>query len=995
MLQISKKSLMRGLKIEKYILFLMLFTITISSSLVAQRTISGTVVDTESGEPLIGATVFDREDQSRGTITDFDGNFTLEISDDAQVLVVRYVGFESLELRITEEDFYLIRLSSGRTFDEVVIIGYGTVEREDVTGSIQTVSSSDFNQGAITSAQELLSGKVPGVNITTGGGGPDEGAQILIRGRSSLDATNDPLIVVDGVPLATGGISGNRNPLNVVNPQDIESITVLKDASATAIYGSRASGGVILITTKRGSVGQPLTINYNANVSFGSHYNKVDVLSASEFREVMAEQHPDHVDLMGTNNIDWQDEIYRTAVGTDHNLNFTGSAMEIIPYRVSLGYTYKEGILLTDQFQRYTAGLNVSPQFLENRLQVNLGARGMFTKNQFAERGAIGAALSFDPTQDIMDPESKFSGYTVWTDTDGNPNGLAPTNPISLLDRRLRQDDSEVTRYILNASADYRFSFLPSLRANLNLGYDYSKGEGGVNILGENQVAYAFDAVFGGGVKNTYEEERKNSLLEFYLNYRETFGQHRLDAMAGYSWQHFYDENSFFRSDVAGTEDFIIDQRGLARELYLLSVFGRVNYVFDDRLLLTFTLRADATSRFAPENRWGYFPALATAYRIIDNDNYYFSNLRLRAGWGITGQQDIGGYYIYQAVYEASLDNARYRLGDEFITTLRPNGYDRNIKWEETQTYNIGLDFDIIENRLSGSLDLYRRLTEDLLGFVDVPAGTNLTNRVFTNVGSMESDGFELSLMTSPLYTQNIRWDLAANFAYNKSTITGLTATDDEDFPGIPVGGISGGVGSLIQLHNVGNEPSSFYVLEQVYDEDGRLIEGEFVDRNMDGTVGLADRYIFKRPDPRWTIGITNNFNYQNWDFSFAGRAHFGNYIYNNVATNLGNYNLMYHPTNYLVNIHRSAVENDIKDQSSVTFSDHFVTNGAFFRMDHITLGYTFNNLVVDNLRVYATVQNAFVITGYDGLDPEIPGGIDNNFYPRPRTILMGVSLTF
>lgn len=978
----------------KFIL-LILGILFATEGLYSQRVISGKVIDAENGEPLIGATVVPKENQASGTITDYDGNFSLVVEEDAMFLVIRYVGFEGLELRISDEDNYLIRLAAGRTFDEVVIIGYGTVEREDVTGAIQTVNSSEFNQGAITSAQELLSGKVPGVNITTGGGGPDEGAEILIRGRSSLDASNAPLIVVDGVPLASGGISGNRNPLNIVNPQDIESITVLKDASATAIYGSRASGGVILITTKKGRVGQPLQINYNSNVSFGSATGKVNVLSPAEFRATMEEQFPDQVHLMGDNNIDWQDEIYRTAVGTDHNLNFSGSTMEIIPYRLSLGYTFKEGILLTDQFERYTAGINISPQFLENRLQLNFGARGMITQNKFAERGAIGAALSFDPTRNKMDSESKFSGYTVWTDTDGNPNALAPVNPLSLLDRNLRTDDSDVNRYILNASADYRFSFLPQLRANLNLGYDYSRGKGAVNILGDNQVAYSFDLENGGGVRNTYEETRKNSLLEFYLNYQQRFGKHRFDAMAGYSWQRFFDENSFFRSDAAGTEEFIIDQQGLARELLLLSVFSRVNYVFNDRFLLTFTLRADATSRFAPENRWGTFPAIAAAYRIINNDNQYFNSLRLRTGWGLTGQQDIGGYYIYQAVYEASLDNARYRLGDEFITTLRPNGYDRNIKWEQTQTFNIGLDFNIVSDRLTGTLDFYKRLTEDLLGFVDVPAGTNLTNRVFTNVGSMESEGVELALFSSPVYNENFRWDLSANVSYNKSVITGLTATDDEDFPGIPVGGIAGGVGSLIQLHSIGSQPASFYVLEQVYDENGNLIEGEFVDRNMDGMVGLADRYISKNPDPTWTVGISNRFNYKNWDFSFAGRANFGNYIYNNVATNLGNYNLMYHPTNYLVNIHRSAIDNDIREQANATFSDHFVTNASFFRMDHITLGYTFNSVLVDVLRVYATVQNAFVITDYEGLDPEIPGGIDNNFYPRPRTLLFGVSLTF
>ncbi|TVR87634.1 MAG: SusC/RagA family TonB-linked outer membrane protein [Saprospirales bacterium] len=977
-----------------------------STTVLAQTPITGTVTGSEDGLPLISATVQDPDNPSIGTVTDFDGNYSIVPGQNTTHLQFSYVGYESQRIEIGDQTEINVVLSPGSLLGEVVIIGYGTVEREDVTGSVQTVEARDFNQGAITSPQELLSGKVPGVTVTTGGGGPDEGAQIRIRGLSSLDASNDPLIVVDGIPLASGGVSGNRNPLNIINPRDIESITVLKDASATAIYGSRGSAGVILITTKRGSFGTPTQISYDANFSIGTAITKVDVLSPTEFRQVMEDQEPNQLDLMGDANNEWQDEIYRNAVGTDHNIGVSGSITETFPYRVSLGYTHKEGILLTDQFERYTAGINLTPHFFDSRLQLNVGIRGMLNKNKFAERGAIGAAVSFDPTREKFDEESEFSGYSVWTLPNGNPNLLAPTNPISLLDRDLRQDNSEVTRYIINASADYRFGFLPTLRATLNLGYDYSQGEGGVDIVGNNMVAYSFNQNTGGGLVSTYDERRKNELIEFYMNYGEKFGDHSLDAMAGYSWQRFYDKNSFFRSDVAMTPAETQQQDDIAREMYLLSLFGRVNYTFRDRYLLTFTLRGDATSRFASENRWGVFPALAGAYKVFENDDRFFNDLKLRAGWGITGQQEIGGYYIYQAVYEESLDNARYRFGDDFVTTIRPNGYDRNIKWEETTTYNVGLDFSIIADRLQGTFDLYRRDTRDLLGLVDVPAGTNLTNRIFTNVGNMRSEGVELAIFTSPVVRRDFRWDVSTNVNYNTNEITRLTATNDPDFPGVEIGGISGGVGSNIQIHSVGHEPFSFYVFEQQYDEEGNLIEGEFKDRNGDGTVSDDDKYRFRSPAPRVTWGITSNFTWKGFEFSLAGRAHFGNYVYNNVATDLGHFDQLYHPTNYLSNIHRSAFDNNIQRQSNVLFSDHFVADASFFRMDHITIGYNFNTLNLggrnltetiglNHLRIYATVQNPFIITSYDGLDPEIPNGIDNNFYPRPRTFLMGLSVTF
>lgn len=961
----------------------------------AQKTVTGIIKDGTTGEPLIGANIVSKENASSGTITDIDGSYTYEVPQGTTAIIISYAGYNTVEEVIGDRSVIDVSLLAGKILEDVVIIGYGTVKREDVTGSLQSVSSSSFNRGAITSPQELLAGKVAGVAITTGGG-PDEGAQIRVRGQSSLSASNDPLIVIDGIPVENGSVSGNRNPLNVINPNDIESMTVLKDASATAIYGSRASAGVILITTKKGALGAPFKIQYSGNYSLGNTFNRVDVLKADEYRALIESQYaPDHAarKLLGNSTTDWQDLIYRTAHATDHNLNMSGSTGSI-PYRASIGYTSKEGLLKTDKFQRYSAGINISPRLLNNTLQLNAGLKAMLTNNRFAERGAIGAALSWDPTQTPYNPESKYSGYTTWLENNtGNPNGLAPANPLALLE--LRDDRSDIYRYIGNFSADYRFKFLPDLRANLNLGYDYSKGKGAVNIAGQNQVAFSFQKDFGGGVANTYQNIRTNTVLEFYLNYKKDRKVHDIDIMGGYSWQKFFRDNTFRNSDAAGTPAFVLERKNIQEELYLLSMFSRLNYGWKDIVLLTLSVRGDATSRFSPDTRWGIFPAAALAVRLIDNQNQYFNSLKFRTGWGVTGQQDIGGFYVYQPIYQQSLFNAAYQFGNSFINTYRPNGYDANIKWEETTTYNVGLDYSIVKNRLSGTLDIYQRNTKDLLNFIQVPAGTNLTNYINTNIGNMVNKGIELGLNISPVKSQNTSWDLSFNAAYNTNRITKLTATTDPDYIGVLTGGIAGGVGSNIQIHSVDFAPASFYVYKQLYDENGKAIEGKYADVNEDGKVDELDKYRYKKAAPDVIMGLTSNFKYKNFDFSFAGRANLGNYVYNNVATDMGFIQRIYHPTNYLQNIHRSGLENNFLQQRNLTFSDFFVTNASFFRMDHITVGYSFDKLIGKFTRFYATVQNPFLITKYKGLDPEIGNGIDNNVYPRTRTFLAGVSVDF
>jgi iron complex outermembrane receptor protein len=975
---------------KQLVSILFLFLLSSPVLIFGQRTISGTVTDAETGEGLIGANVI-LEGTLVGVATDFDGNYTLQLTEESKNLVFSYTGYGTVIIPIGASDQINAKLSSGSILDEVVVIGYGTVKREDATGSVQSVASKDFNRGAITSPQELLSGKVAGVQISTGGD-PGGGSTIRIRGGSSLSASNDPLIVIDGVPIAPGGVSGSRNPLNLINPNDIETMTVLKDASATAIYGSRASNGVILITTKKGKLGKKININYNGNIGFSSRTNEIDVLDANTYRQVIEDQfdegHPSR-EILGDANTDWQDEVYQTALFHDHNINFSGG-IGVVPYRVSLGYTDKEGILKTDQFQRTTVGVNLSPGLLDNTLQINIGFKGSFSNNDFADRGAIGNAVRMDPTQPTTVDSEDFGGYYTWLQANGNgqPNGLAPTNPLALL--FMKEDVSDVQRYIANATFDYRFSFLPELRANLNLALDRSKGEGSIDV--PTTAPFAFNPVEeDGGVMNTYSQSRENDLLEFYLNYVKEFDTHKIDLMGGYSWQHFYDESEFFNSNFSGS---IITEGEDLGELYLLSLFGRLNYTFQDRYLFTFTLRRDGTSRFSPDTRWGLFPAAAFAYKIIDDQEGFLNNLKLRLGYGVTGQQDVGGFYISQARYLSSFDNAQYPFGGTPFITLRPEGYDANIKWEETTTYNAGIDFGLWGERLTGSIDYYRRETRDLINFIPVPAGTNFANAIVTNVGDLENTGVELAINITPINKSDMYWDFGFNVAMNNNKITRLTATEDPAYQGVLTGGISGGVGNTIQIHSVGFPASSFYVYEQVYDETGNPIEGEYVDRNGDGMVTPDDRYQTENPAPDLLLGFTSMFTYKDFELSFAGRGNFGNYVYNNVQSERGTYQDLYQSTRFLTNIHTHTFETNFDNQQ--LFSDLYLYDASFLRFDHITLGYNFRNLAngkIPLLKVFAVAQNPFVITGYDGLDPEVFGGIDGNIYPRSRTFLFGVNL--
>lgn len=977
-----------------------------SFSLLAQTgPVTGTLTDAKDGTTLPGATVVIKG-TARGAATDIDGKFTITV-DNGAVLVFSYVGYTTKELTVQPNTTITVSLEPEATgLEEIVVIGYGTQKKDDATGSVTPISSKEFNEGAITSPENLITGKVAGVSVINSGGAPGAGTQVRIRGGSSLSASNDPLYVIDGVPLDNDGTSGSRNPLNMINPSDIETFTVLKDASATAIYGSRASNGVVIITTKKGKVGNPFRINYTGTFSYYTPTRTNDVLDANTFVSEMKKHYPAQVggpeSLLDTTNLfntNWQDQIFDNAFGMDHYLSFTGAAKNM-PYRVSLGYTNQDGILMTDNFKRYSGGFALNPVLLDDHLKMDFNGKGAYVQNRFADWGAISAATQFDPTKPVMDASenNRYGGYWAWLQSNGDPVNQATSNPVALLNQR--EDLSNVYNFTGNAMFNYKIHGFEDLSVNLNLGMDYSKSDGTVFV--DTTAAFAYDPQTGGGTNNEYEQEKKNQVLDFYLHYNKYVEsiKSNFDVMAGYSWQHFWRRNYSINSDVAGTPsktDTIDDPT----ESYLVSFYGRFNYTFDNKYLLTFTLRNDQTSRFSPDNRSGLFPSVALAWKINEEgflrDSKTISQLKLRLGWGVTGQQNIGqGDYPYLPIYTASQVNAQYQMGNQYYITLRPEGYDANIKWEETTTWNAGIDYGFAGDRYYGSLDFYYRQTKDLLNFIPVPAGTNLTNYILTNIGDLENKGVEFSIFTRPIVKKDLMWEIGFNTTYNDNKITKLTATDDPDYLGVETGGISGGVGNNIQIHSVGFPASSFFVWEQVYDTQGNPIEGLYVDRDGDGEITNADKYHYHNPAADFWFGINTKLDWKDWEFAFSGRANFGNYVYNNVASENGVYERLYRPEGpYLGNIADYVFETNF--QSPQYLSDYYVQNASFFKMDYMTLSYIFRSIGNSklNIRLTGTVNNVFTITGYEGLDPEIQNGIDNNIYPRPRAYVLGINLQF
>ena len=951
-------------------------------------TLTGKVVN-ENGMALPGVTVV-LKGTTTGTTTNEKGEFSLTVPNREGTLVFSFIGYTTQEVPASSRSFNISLRPDTKALEEVVVIGYGTQRKSDVTGAVTAVTSDDFVKGQVTTPEQLIQGKVAGVQITSNSGAPGAGSRIRIRGGASLFASNDPLIVIDGVPVDNTGTAGSANPLNFLNPNDIESFNILKDASATAIYGSRASNGVIIITTKKGKAGDKFNLNFSTMGSVSKVNNTIEVLNAEEYRALVNRVRPNQANLLGNANTNWQDLIYRSAYTTDNNLSLSGS-YKSLPYRLSLGYLNQEGVLKTSEFERQSIGLSLSPSFLDDHLKVNLNFKGARTDSRFANEGAIGAAVVFDPTQPVF-ADNRFGGYYQWT-KNGNFNTLAPTNPLSLLEQI--DNRGEVKRGIANIQLDYKFHFLPELRANLNLGIDKSESDGRVitpgnfapNTLGKTTISQ-------------YAQNKENELVEFYLNYVKELDalNSRIDFMAGYSFQDFYTKSPDFNT---------VDEQGklVAEPLdgipavthnRLRSFFGRATYSLKDRYILTATVRRDGSSRFSEDNRWGTFPALAFAWRVNEEEfmknSSTISDLKLRLGYGITGQQDINSLFPYLPRYTFGDNTAQYQFGNQFITTLRPEGYDADIKWEETTTYNAGIDFGLWSNRVSGSLDYYFKDTKDLLAEINVPAGSNLTNRLFTNVGNMETKGLEAALNFVAISNNKLTWNIGINGTVQDIKITNLSKVEDPGFEGYDVGGIAGGVGNTIQKFRTGFSPFAFFVYKQVYGENGKPIEGLYADLNGDGVIDQNDKYLYKSPNADFFMGFNSQLTYGKWDFGFVMRGSYGNYMYNNVYSDKGAYQAFSFP-DYLTNVSRNALETEFSNFQ--LFSDYYIENASFLRMDNINLGYNVGRVFNDKvgLRVNANVQNAFIITNYNGLDPEIASGIDNTLYPRPRVFTLGLNV--
>ena len=1025
----------------------LVMVLCLSFPALAQKiTVSGTVSD-PAGEPLIGASVL-VQGTTTGGQTDFDGNFTLQVNPNA-TLVISYVGYHTQEVPVNGQTTINVVLQENSVvLGEVVAIGYGAVKKSDATGSVAVIKPDEIEAGISTSAQDMLVGASPGVVVTTDGGNPTGGATIRIRGGASLSASNDPLIVLDGVPLSDQGYGGT-NPLTMVSPENIESMTILKDASATAIYGSRASNGVIIITTKKGKSGKP-QINFTANMHVNTARKTWDVMSGDEFRDVVMNQIATEsaISQLGTANTNWQDEVLRTTVSHDYSLS-VGGQVGFLPYRVSASYTNNNGILETSRMDRTTVGFNLTPKFFNGLLSIQAKADGTYIKNRMADQGAVGAALTYNPTLPVytnynMADYGKtqiYGGYTTLTDASGKPLDNSPNNPLAMLE--CVNNTAEVLRSTGNLQIDYALHFLPELHLNLNLGYDVSKNKTVSTTAQNSPMAWRGNYSDGAGTIYYHNEVQHNMLLDFYANYKKEFEaiKSNLDVMVGYSWQQFdYNgsnkslmntvgyrnfEWANFYDPVTGLYDLEVNPASAFRvghtykdqelplpwrgQLNLVSFFGRLNYTFDNTYLLTVNLRNDGTSRFSKETRWGLFPSVALGWKIsemgfFESVKNKMNEFKLRLGWGVTGQQAVGGYYAYLPVYVQSNQEGivDYPSPDgkdqQWVRPLYPKAYQEDLKWEETTTYNVGIDMAWLNNRITASIEAYMRDTKDLLAYVPVPAGMTTTNFMDRNIGELRNIGVEANIGAKPVVTKNFTWSTGINVAWNKNELTKLTGSNEEDqsyylqAAGNPASENAG----ALQVHKAGYPAYSFMLLEQVYDQDGNPLPNQYVDQNQDGEINDNDLVIRHSRDPKITAAWNNTFNYKNWDLGIQLRANFGNYVFNSVLASKSNLTTV---DRYGLNnlVKTDFYFNDASANSNLVRSDYFLEDASFVRCDNITLGYTWTDLFNDKLklRLYGAVQNPFVITNYKGLDPEVFSGIDNNVYPRPITATLGLVATF
>ena len=980
----------------RWLLLLLVVAIAVPQMAMAQdsRIVTGNVTD-EAGLPLLGVTVL-VPGTSTGTSTDIDGNFSVKVPAGATTLEFSYIGYSRLALPIQGETMNVQMTPDTQVMDEVVVIGYGSQKKDDLTGSITAVGEKDFNEGLISSPEQLINGKVAGVQIVSAGGSPTSGSTIRIRGGASLNASNDPLIVLDGVPMEVGGsVSGAGNFLSLINPNDIESMTILKDASSTAIYGSRASNGVIIITTKKGG-GDKIKVSLQTTHSFQTKTKTADMLTRGEFIDMVNRYGTDaQKALLGTADTDWNDEIFKTAYGTDNNLSVSGRFTRNFPFRVSFGYTNQDGILRTDNSTRYTGNINLSPSFFDDYLKLNLSVKGTWNNSRFAPTGTIWNASAMNPTIPVYSGDDMFGGYT-----EAHPAGTesvvtgAMANPVGEINQR--SDKSKVYRFIGNFDIDYKMHFLPELRAHVSLGYDYSHGEGDVYVPAE---AYSY-FTSGGRDYHYGPQENFNKLLTAYLNYNKEFDaiSSTLDVTAGYDYQQWEYKNAAMQElNVAGVAQ---STSAAADEKHgLVSFYGRVNYSYDARYLLTATMRYDGSSRFSEDNRWGAFPSVALAWRISNEKffkplNHVMNDLKLRLSWGMTGQQDGIANYSYMPVYTVSQDGAQAIMGGNAYYTYRPEAYNPNLKWETTKAFNVGLDFGFLNNRISGSVDYYNRKTSDLLATVSIPAGINFAREMLTNVGNVKSSGVEIAINATPIETKDWTWSVSANATWLDNEITNLSTNPNsaaKTYTNVGTAFDS----YYVQTFTEGAAPYAFYVYKQVYDQEtGRPVEGLYADLNGDGVVNGDDRYLYHSPAPDWMLGFSTSVRWKRLTLSTSLRANVGNYVYNGTAMSTGALNTMSYNSYQLNNLHSSFL--DTRFTTRQYQSDYYVENASFLKMDNIQLSYNFGQITKwCSLNVSAMVQNVFTITKYSGVDPEVQSGIDSSVYPRPRIYSLTVGLDF
>lgn len=965
----------------------------ISPQLMAQVKISGLVVDQEH-EPVIGATVLVKG-TTIGTSTDLDGKFVLSVPKSNSLITVTYVGCKPVEIAADSPLLAsgIVLHEDAEILGDLVVIGYGTVKKEDATGSVAAIRPDDFNKGNRTSVQDAMVGKIPGVNVVSSGGAPGSGATVRIRSGASLSASNDPLFVIDGVPVDNSTIEGGSNLLAGINPEDIESFTVLKDASATAIYGSRASNGVIVITTKKGS--DKVKVAYSGTFALSQRTKTLDVLTADEFRQIVPGITGVPSDAVyGTADTNWQDEIFRTAFGTEQNLSVTGKIDPILtPFRVSVSYANQDGIIRNNNYQRVNAALSLTPSLLDNHLNISLNGKVSWERERKVDESVIGNAISYDPTRPVRtdDTTGPGLGYYIWKN--GNsPMAIQTDNPVAMLE--LDDRVNKVFRSIGNAQFDYKVHRLEDLSFNLNLGYDVLNSNYDRYVPEFAGMMYTGNKKDGTGLDETGRQQKRNYLLDFYANYKHTWAdRHDFSAMAGYGWQHFWKKYNRTQNDPEGNE--LNTPKHYESEYYLVSFYGRVNYGFDSRFLLTATLRSDASSRFSKKNRWGLFPSVALAWRLINEpflrDQNTLSDLKLRAGYGVTGQQDIIDDYPWMTTYSISYPESSY-LFDEWYHTYRPNGYDNDIKWETTTTWNVGVDWGFINNRINGSVDYYKRFTKDLLNTINVPAGVNYAPVLTTNIGSMENQGVEIAVNAIPVTTRDWEWTIGFNYTWQQSKITKLNVIDSEN-NFVNTGAISG-TGKTVQVFMVDKTPYTFYLAKQAYDDNGKPIEGMYV--QPDGSLSSTEtKYAGdKSALPTSLLGFNTRLSFRNWDLAIAGHGAFGNYVYNYVRANQY-MQQAYSDQGSFSNLLKSTVETGFDNQQ--LYSDYWLEDGSFFRIDNITLGYTFPRLwnSSSSLRITLGVQNVCTFTKYSGVDPELYSGLDRDVYPRPRTYTLGLKLLF